>query len=80
MATRNPARVLPDPVGAEMRVSWPEAMRGQPRAWGSVGPSGKRRRNHSATAGWNEATPPVAAVAWVSAWARATVHDRTQEP
>ncbi len=30
MATRKPARVLPEPVGAAMRVSVPEAMRGQP--------------------------------------------------
>src|SRR5207244_8834511 len=58
MATRKPARVLPDPGGAEIRVSWPEAMRGQPRAWGSVGPSGKRRRNQVATAGWNAPRAP----------------------
>src|SRR5579862_5322085 len=56
MATRKPARVLPDPVGAAMRVSWAEAIRGQPRDCGGVGPSGNRRRNHSATAGWNSRT------------------------
>ena len=55
MATRNPASVLPDPVGAAIRVSRPAAINGQPRAWGSVGPSGKRRRNQAATAGWSVA-------------------------
>ncbi len=51
MATRKPARVLPDPVGAAMRVSVPPAMSGQPCSWGSEGPSGKRPANHAATAG-----------------------------
>ncbi len=51
MATRNPARVLPEPVGAAIRVSSPAEMSGHPLAWGLVGPSGNRRRNHSATAG-----------------------------
>jgi hypothetical protein len=60
MATRNPARVFPEPVGAAISVSAPEAINGQPWAWGSVGPSGKRRPNHSATAGWNPARTPAA--------------------
>jgi hypothetical protein len=29
------------------------AMAGQPSAWGSVGPAGKRRSNQARTAGWN---------------------------
>ena len=57
MATRNPASVLPDPVGAAISVSRPAAMSGQPWAWGSVGPSGNRRRNHSATTGWKPKRP-----------------------
>ena len=53
MQTRNPASVLPDPVGAAISVSRPAAMWAHPASWGGVGPSGKRRANHSATAGWN---------------------------
>src|SRR5579859_1787626 len=52
MATRKPASVLPEPVGAAISVSWPRAISCQPRAWASVGPSGKRWANHLATAGW----------------------------
>ena len=58
MHTRNPASVLPEPVGAAISVSVPAAMCGQPSRWGAVGPSGKRRRNHSATAGWNPSSVP----------------------
>ena len=53
MATRNPVRVLPVPVGEATRTSLPAAMWGQAAACGAVGPSGKRPANHSATAGWN---------------------------
>src|SRR5580700_4063830 len=53
MATRNPVRVFPDPVGEAIRVSPPWRMSGQPSAWGGVGPPGKRRANQEATAGWN---------------------------
>ena len=53
MATRKPARVLPEPVGAAIRVSVPWAMSGQPCSWGAEGPAGKRRANQVATAGWN---------------------------
>ncbi len=56
MQTRNPASVLPDPVGAAISVSDPAATYGQPSACGVVGPSGNRRRNHSVTAGWNVST------------------------
>src|SRR5437763_1021589 len=52
MQTRNPASVLPEPVGAAISVSRPAAMWTQPSSWGGVGPSGKRRVNHSTTAGW----------------------------
>ena len=55
MQTRKPASVLPEPVGAAMSVSWPAAMCGHAAPAGAVGPSGKRRRNHSATAGCNSA-------------------------
>ena len=51
MAIRKPERVLPEPVGAAISVSVPLAMRGQPCACGSVGPSGNVRANHVATAG-----------------------------
>src|SRR5919109_2138541 len=40
-----------------MSVSAPDRMCGQPWTCGSVGPSGNRRRNHAATAGWNPASP-----------------------
>ena len=55
MHTRNPASVLPDPVGAAISVSSPAAMWGHPSCWGGVGPSGNRPSNHSRTAGWNPA-------------------------
>src|SRR5690242_1845875 len=51
MQTRNAASVLPEPVGAATSVSRPAATCGHASSWGAVGPSGKRRRNHSATAG-----------------------------
>jgi len=47
---------LPDPVGAAIRVSPPARMRGHPSAWGAVGPSGKRRANQEAMAGWKPAS------------------------
>ena len=37
MATRKAASVLPEPVGAAMRVSRPAMISGQPTAWASVG-------------------------------------------
>src|SRR6516165_3797903 len=53
MATRNPVRVLPEPVGEATSTSRPWAMWGQAPVWGGVGPAGKRRVNQLATAGWN---------------------------
>src|SRR3954464_7282979 len=53
MQTRNAARVLPDPVGADTRTSRPSRMRGQPWIWGSVG-APRRVANHSATRGSKE--------------------------
>jgi hypothetical protein len=47
---RNAARVLPEPVGAEMRVSRPARMCGQPSAWASVGAL-KRRSNQARVIG-----------------------------
>src|ERR1700722_12411995 len=52
MATRNPVRVLPDPVGEATRTSLPAAMWGQAADWGGVGPAGNLRANQPATAGW----------------------------
>ena len=47
---RKAASVLPEPVGAEMRMSPPAAILGQPAICGSVGWP-KRVANHSATRG-----------------------------
>src|SRR5262245_7445800 len=52
MAERKAASVLPEPVGAAIRVWRPSRMAGQPSRCGSVG-SPKRPANHSRTAGWN---------------------------
>ena len=54
MQTRNAARVLPLPVGAEMRVASPATMLGQPWVCGSVGLP-NFVRNHSAVMGWAHA-------------------------
>ena len=51
MQMRNAARVLPDPVGAEMSTGRCCNITGQPCSWGSVGVE-KRRTNHSWTSGW----------------------------
>ncbi len=50
MAYRNAARVLPDPVGAEMRTCSPEAIAGQACSWAAVGAS-KAPVNHSRVRG-----------------------------
>ena len=60
MAARNPARVLPEPVGAQISVCRPATIAGQPPVWASVGPSGNRRSNHARTAGWNRSRAPGA--------------------
>jgi hypothetical protein len=60
MAARNPASVLPEPVGAQTSVCRPATIAGQPPAWASVGPSGNRRSNQVLTAGWNSARVPGA--------------------
>jgi hypothetical protein len=51
MQARKAARVLPEPVGAEMMVLCRARMCGQPCSCGSVGVP-KRCRNHSRTMGW----------------------------
>src|ERR1700688_2224062 len=51
MAARNAASVLPEPVGAAIRVLRPATIEGQARSWGSVGVP-NRERNQAATAGW----------------------------
>src|SRR5262245_21545897 len=60
MQTRKAASVLPVPVGAAISVSRPCAIAGQPCAWASVGPPGKRRSNQARTAGWKEASASMA--------------------
>src|ERR1700733_6890550 len=54
MHARNAASVLPEPVGAEIRVFCPARICGQPCSCGSVGVP-KRWTNHSATRGWAQA-------------------------
>src|SRR5262249_21969313 len=63
IATRKPASVLPEPVGAATSVSRPRAMSAQPRACGSVGPSGERRVNPSAIGGGEAGRAGVPSVA-----------------
>ncbi len=55
MPHRKAVRVLPDPVGARIRVWSPAAMAGQPWAWASVG-APKAVRNHSRTGALNGAS------------------------
>ena len=55
MQMRNAARVLPDPVGAEISVVRPARISGQPCSCGSVGDP-NLPRNHSATRGWAQAS------------------------
>jgi hypothetical protein len=50
IVARKAARVLPDPVGAWMRVCAPEAIAGHPRLWASVG-SGNDVSNQALVAG-----------------------------
>src|SRR6516225_4154317 len=56
MQTRKAASVLPDPVGAAIRVWRPAAISSHPAACGSVGPAGKRPSNQARTAGWNDSS------------------------
>jgi hypothetical protein len=65
MQTRKAASVFPDPVGAAMSVSVPDAMRGQPSVCGSVGPSGNRASNHALTGGQKPASTGFSDVTWV---------------
>ena len=50
MQARKAARVLPEPVGAEISVGSPARIAGQPAVWGSVGEP-NFVRNHSCTMG-----------------------------
>src|SRR5687768_411768 len=52
MDHRKAASVLPEPVGAAIKVDWPRAMASQPCFWGGVG-SWKRSLNQRQTSGWN---------------------------
>src|SRR5579872_1874811 len=56
MQMRNAARVLPEPVGAEMRVVLPVKILGQPCSCGSVGVP-KRPMNQSRTSGCAHSKP-----------------------
>src|SRR5262249_47733489 len=58
IAERNPARVLPEPVGAATRTFFPAWTSGQPSRWGGVG-SPRRLRNQARTAGWKEGEDPI---------------------
>src|SRR5579884_2384097 len=60
MQARNAARVLPEPVGAEIRVESPARMCGQPSTWGSVALP-NLARNHSRTTGCAHARASAAA-------------------
>src|ERR1700751_2771306 len=55
MQMRKAARVLPEPVGAEIRVGRAARMAGQPSICGSVAEP-KRERNHSWMMGWAHAS------------------------
>ena len=48
IATRKPVSVLPDPVGAAMRVLTPDRMWGHPSSCGSEGPRGNCLMNQAA--------------------------------
>src|SRR6202041_1383403 len=74
MQARNAASVLPDPVGAEIKVVRPARMCGQPCSCGSVGVP-KRCTNHSATRGWAQASEEgkeVTTGTFYHAWFRKT--------
>src|SRR5271166_3792733 len=72
MATRNPVRVLPEPVGEATSTSRPSAMCGQAADCGGVGPAGKRRANQLATAGWKRASGPMESGPVETGWASGT--------
>ena len=59
-------------------VSTPAAISGQPCVCGSVGPSGKRRANHSATAGWKPAPGSLQGRPTLGDGASSITPDRTQ--
>ena len=62
MATRNPVRVLPVPVGEATSTSPPAAMSGHAASWGPVGPPGNCWANQARTAGWKDSrmlTSPI---------------------
>src|SRR5437764_15429339 len=61
MQERNAAKVLPEPVGARIRVESPRAIAGQPSSWGLVG-AGKTASNHARTGAWNKARPSLGAI------------------
>src|SRR5690606_26411612 len=56
ITARNAARVLPDPVGAEISVGTRRLIASHARSCTAVGAS-KARANHPATAGWSRSIP-----------------------
>ncbi len=65
MPQRNAARVLPEPVGAQIRALAPPAIASHPPAWAGVGPS-KEASNQRLTGALNGASGSDAAVVFAS--------------
>ena len=60
MPQRNAVSVLPDPVGASIRVCSPAAMAGHPSSWAWVG-AGNEEPNHARTGSENRSRELMAA-------------------
>src|SRR5258708_7401841 len=83
MQMRNAARVLPEPVGAEMSVGRAARMAGQPSICGSVAEP-NRERNHSWMMGWAHARASAGVAGgadciwvlypWASCFIRPNIH------
>jgi hypothetical protein len=70
MQARNAASVLPEPVGAEIKVVRPARICGQPCSCGSVGVP-NFAVNHSATSGWaQESTEGIRLFYYPKLWVR----------
>src|SRR5437867_4681001 len=61
MDQRNAAKVLPEPVGAAIKVDLPAAIDCQPLSWGGVG-FWKRSTNQRQTNGWNSTFKAVSPI------------------
>ncbi len=60
MPQRNAVSVLPDPVGARIRVFSPAAMAGQPNSWAGVG-AGNEVENQARTGSENSSSDEMPA-------------------